>query len=150
MTDLEMLVAIEQIKTLKARYWRGVDTKDAAVWRGVFADDALIDFREDAAPGEEHLLHHPPPDTFVRHALAKLEGITTAHHGHQPEIQFVSDSEATAVWPMEDNLWVDHSVSKMPFQHLRGYGHYHDRYRKTAQGWKIAQTTLRRTRVDIS
>lgn len=150
MDNIQRLIDFEEIKQLKARYWRGVDTKDHALLRSVFADDAEIDFREDAPPGDEDSLTLPHPDFFVRHALAMLEGVVTAHQGHVPEITFTSATEASAIWPMEDNLWVDQSVSVLPFATLRGFGHYHDRYVKTADGWKIAATRLNRSKVITS
>jgi hypothetical protein len=149
MDDLQRLIAAEEIKHLKARYWRGVDSKDFAILRGVFADDAQIDFRSDDLTADPDA-PLPDPDSFARHALAMLEGVATIHHGHAPEIEFISDSEALGVWPMEDNLWVQSETSKLPFKHLRGYGHYHDRYVKTALGWLIASTTLKRVHVEIT
>jgi hypothetical protein len=146
--DLERLIAIEEIKTLKARYWRGVDTKDFDMLRGVFAEHAEIDFRSDgfdsgAGPGVL-----PDAETFARHTLAILEGVVTMHHGHAPDIAFLSDEEATGFWPMEDHLWVEAGRSKLPFKELNGYGHYHDRYVKTVQGWRISATTLKRVHVE--
>ena len=37
------LIAIEEIKQLKARYFRCMDTKDYTGLRAVFADDAVFD-----------------------------------------------------------------------------------------------------------
>jgi hypothetical protein len=142
---LGKLLAIEEIKQLKARYWRGVDSKDAALWRSVFTDDAIIDFRTEGGDPNRPLVE---PDAFVAASLAKLVGVTTAHHGHVAEIEILSPDEARSIWPMEDNLWVDPKLSKMPFSHLRGFGHYHDTYRRTPNGWKIASTTLVRTKVE--
>jgi hypothetical protein len=144
---LEKLLAIEEIKQLKARYWRGVDNKDAALWCSVFTDDAVIDFRAEGGDPNRLLVD---PDAFVTASLAKLEGVTTAHHGHVSEIEILSLDEARGIWPMEDNLWVDPEISKMPFKHLRGFGHYHDKYRRTSDGWKISATTLIRTKVETT
>lgn len=43
------LWAIEQIKQLKARYFRSMDTKDWATLEGVFALDAVMDMRRHPA-----------------------------------------------------------------------------------------------------
>jgi hypothetical protein len=45
MDDLQRLVAIEDIRRLKTRYWNGFDFKDAALLRSAFADEVLIDYR---------------------------------------------------------------------------------------------------------
>ena len=46
MNDIEMLLAIEEIKQLKARYFRSMDTKEFQTLHTVFAPDATFDFRE--------------------------------------------------------------------------------------------------------
>jgi len=147
MDDLERLIAIEEIKRVKARYWRGVDKKDPAILRTVFADDAIIDFGENELDGDSGARPRPDPDTFVAYAMETLAAFKTIHHGHAPDIEFVSDDEATAFWPMEDNIWVLPGAD-LPFKYLRGYGFYHDRFRKTVEGWRISYTTLERVHVE--
>jgi hypothetical protein len=151
MDALQRLAALEDIRQLKARYWRGVDSKDHDMLRSVFADDAEIDMRsqqlDPVAASKEPL---PSPGDFVKHSLHMLEGVRTIHHGHLPDIAFTSDTEATGFWPMEDNLWVEGEGAKLPFKHLHGFGFYHDRYRKTEKGWRISFTTLERVHVDIT
>jgi hypothetical protein len=36
------------------------------------------------------------------------------------------------------------------FTQLRGFGIYHDRYRKTPQGWRMSATTLKRIKVETT
>lgn len=148
MDDLSRLIAIEDIRQLKARYWQAVDTKDGQLLRSVFADDAEIDFREDMPDDAPADL--PTPDTFVQIVLSTFNGVDTMHHGHEPEITIESETTASAVWPMEDNLWVNGENGALSFQHLNGYGRYYDKYIKTQGGWKISYTTLKRTRRIIS
>lgn len=145
MTDLERLLAIEEIKALKARYFRGVDAKDAAALRAVFCDGATTDFRSEAP---EALLHDP--DAFTRGTLDTLQGMVTMHLGFMPEIEILSPTEARARWPMSDRIWaVDGVPARLPFKSLEGWGVYHDTYRRTAKGWRIASTRLERTKVLI-
>lgn len=154
MDDLQRLVAIDEIKQLKARYWRGVDLKDRALFRGVFTDNAEIDMTDagggDAFQDQSSILYHPKPDVFVENSLNTLKGVTTAHHGYPPEITLLSPTEATAIWPMEDHLWADREGADIGFKHLQGFGHYYDRYVKTDAGWKIAAMTLKRSKVIIT
>ena len=49
LTEIERLTAIEEIKQLKARYFRCMDTKDWAGLQAVFSDDAEFDMRGEAA-----------------------------------------------------------------------------------------------------
>jgi hypothetical protein len=146
MNDLERLLAIEDIKSIKARYWEGVDFKREAVLASVFTEDAVIDFNTESTDPNRPF---PKPAAFAAHCLKQLENFTTAHHGHVPQIEFLSDTEAKATWPMEDNLWAI-DEAKGPYKHLHGYGYYLDSYRKTADGWRISATTLKRWRVDKS
>ena len=47
MTDVEQLLAIEEIKRLKAKYFYYLDTKDWARWKSeVWAEDASLDIPE--------------------------------------------------------------------------------------------------------
>ena len=145
MTELERLLAIEEIKALKARYFRGVDSKDAAVLRAVFCDGATTDFRSEAP---DALLHDP--DAFTRSTLDTLAGMVTVHQGYMPEIEIRSPTEASARWPMSDRIWAQEGVpARLPFKSFEGWGVYHDTYRRTAEGWRIASTRLERTKVIV-
>lgn len=149
MTDLERLLAIEDIKALKAQYFRGVDAKDATALRAVFADGAETDFRSESPTGEP-AFHQHDPDAFVRNTLYMLEGTATVHAGFMPEIEFLSATEARARWPMNDRIWVeDASLGRLPFTTLTGWGCYHDRYVRGPAGWRIVSTRLERTKVIV-
>ena len=127
---------IEEIKQLKARYFRGMDTKDWALMKEVFADDVVIDTTEDSAPLIEGR------DAFIDFLAPTLAEVITVHHGHMPEITLTSETTASGIWAMEDHLWWPEGS---PLRHLHGYGHYHETYVKGAEGWRIA--TLRLTRL---
>lgn len=149
MTETQRLLAFEEIKALKARYFRGVDSKDAAVLRGVFADGAETDFRSESPTGDP-AFHQHDPDAFVRNTLFVLEGVDTMHIAFMPEIEFLSDDEAQARWPMSDRLWLrPDAPTRLPFRTLEGWGWYHDRYRREAAGWKIVSTRLQRAKVIV-
>ena len=154
MDGLERLIAIEEIKQLKARYFRGVDTKDAALLRSVFTDDATADYRGaatdprsgvNAIPGntEEVVVG---ADSIVGGVMTSVTGLTTVHHGHIPEITVLSESEATGIIPMVDRLTMPEDA---PIASLDGWGHYHETYRKEGGAWKIAKLRLTRLRVDV-
>jgi hypothetical protein len=143
----EELAEIEAIKQLKARYFRFMDTKNWAEWRKVFTDDVVV--RVDvtvsakgkeaaAAPLEEG------GDAFVANISRHLADVRTVHHGHMPEIALTGSDTATGVWSMED-------IVEMPDgRTLRGYGHYHERYRKQDGQWRIARLHLTRLRLDYT
>jgi hypothetical protein len=112
---------IEQIKQLKARYFRFVDTRD---WDGVVAlFSADCDLRSTLFPEARR-----PRDFFPKVASMITPGISV-HHGHMPEITLTSWETATGIWAMYDYVQTDDgSVG------YRGYGHYHESYRKALTG----------------
>ena len=44
MTETERLAAIEEIRLVKARYWRGVDNQDDELVRSILAEDCVLDY----------------------------------------------------------------------------------------------------------
>lgn len=141
------LQAIEAIKQLKATYWRAVDTKDRPMLRSVLADDCVVDFRDAMGARNEAQLWRNA-DSFCTDTMAVTAGVVTVHHGFPPEIVVMASGEAEAIWPFEDLVWVEGSAFPLPFRRFRGWGHYHDRYRRTAAGWRIAHTTISRLRIE--
>jgi hypothetical protein len=141
--DIEKLLALEDIKALKARYFRCVDTKDWDGFRDVFTLDALFDISDDV-PG----CILTGSDEIVQAASGPLTGCVSVHHGHCPEIEVTSQSTATGIWAMEDMLrWADDATS--PIKALHGYGHYHETYVKLDGRWRIRTMKLTRLRVDV-
>jgi SnoaL-like domain len=136
--------AIEDIKRLKARYYRSMDTKQWDGWNDVFAPDATLDTTEEAA----HLSIVEGREQIITFVSGQLVGVTTCHHGHMPEIELTSPSTANGIWAMEDHLWVNEG-SELPFRHMHGYGHYHETYEKIGDRWYIKTLKLTRLRIDV-
>ncbi|MGB8222092.1 MAG: nuclear transport factor 2 family protein [Polyangiales bacterium] len=135
----EQWLEIEAIKQLKARYFRLMDTKEWLPFSQVFTDDVVVDVSHDK---------HAPGDTihgranvvdFIRKAVGNA---LTVHHGHMPEIELLSPTEARGIWAMFDY------VEFKPLRGIRGYGHYHEEYRKSGGKWHISMLKLTRLRVD--
>ena len=99
MDPVERLLALEEIKALKARYFRFVDTKDWDGLEGLFTTDAELDFGDDMPGG---VLRSAA--AFRQMASKSLAGCVSVHHGHCPEIELTSDTTASGVWAMEDML----------------------------------------------
>ena len=143
MNDAQKLMALEDIKALKARYFRFVDTKDWNGFEAVFTPDAQFDISDDI-PGCIITGAAKIRDA----ASVPLTGCVSVHHGHCPEITLTSDTTATGIWPMEDMLrWEDGSAA--PIRGLHGYGHYHETYECIDGRWHIKTLKLKRLRVDI-
>jgi hypothetical protein len=146
MDAIDRLIAIEEIKALKARYFRCMDTKDWEAFANLFSADASIDMSGEmrASNADAGIIRgRNEIVTFVRNAI---NDVTTVHHGHTPEIDIVSPTCATGIWAIEDSLrWPEGT----PIQTLHGYGHYHDTYEKHDESWLIASTQLTRLRLDV-
>ena len=138
-TDLDY---IEQIRQLKARYFRTMDQKDWAAYRGVFADDAVIDATDDNPPFTEITGR----DAFVDMTTLNLEGAITIHHGHMSEIEITGADTARGIWAMEDHIWFSEASG---MGKLWGTGWYEEQYRRVDGEWKIKQMWLRRQRVEL-
>jgi uncharacterized protein (TIGR02246 family) len=137
--DADALAATEEIKQLKARYFRLMDTKQWEDWADVFTEDldAWIEGYSDASVGR---------DAFVSSVSAMLADALTVHHGHMPEIEVTGPRTARGIWAMFD--YVKFTSPERQLE-LKGYGHYHEEYRKGADGrWRISSLKLHRLRVD--
>jgi hypothetical protein len=130
---------IEAIKRLKARYFRCIDTKQWDELRALFMDDAQ--YQVDGGSGRHEW---SDADSFLAHLRQRfVEGTTTVHHGHMPELELLDASSAIGVWAMYDYVDVPGTRS------YQGFGHYHETYRKVDGSWKIASLRLTRLRVDL-
>ncbi len=112
-----------------------MDTKDWDGFLSVFVPDVIMDMTGEGGARTEGAVD------FVASVRSSLEDAVTVHHGHTPEIEITSPTTATGVWAMEDHLWWPEGS---PIRHLHGYGHYHETYVKTADGWRIASLSLSR------
>jgi len=120
---------IEEIKKLKARYFRGLDTKNWDLYRRVSTDDMVG--TGDVVEGL---------DAFMEYASGLT--MTSVHHGHMPEIELTSPTTATGIWSMEDHVrWTDGYES-------HGYGHYFETYEKVGNSWRIKTMNLSDLRSD--
>jgi hypothetical protein len=165
--DVETLMAIEEIRRLKARYFACVDGRKWDAFATLFTQDATMDARQSF-----HAVHPVTGEPFV-HGKAELMGpmnaedmlttgadkiaalgksllpreILSVHHGHMAEIDVESTDRARGVWAFEDRLLFLSDIS--PMRELHGFGHYHETYRRVDGEWKIATCRLTRLRVDV-
>lgn len=145
MDGVERLIAVEDIKRLKAKYFRCVDTRDWEGYRSVFADDVVFDITQDMPDGG-YVVGGDAAADIARNSLTA--DIVSVHHGHCPEIEILSPTTATGIWAMED--WLSWGPdSEFPGQAMHGMGHYIETYEKTARGWCIKSMKLTRLRVEF-
>jgi hypothetical protein len=149
MTQAVVSVAdeLEELRKLKARYCRFLDTKDVESWRGVFTTDVVVTLDMAVSVGGADPMTAPPiegVDNFVPTVLGGLAGVATMHHCHTPELTLTSTTTATGIWAMEDLLIFGDG------REMHGAGHYHETYEKTAGSWRIKSLHLTRTILRIS
>ena len=122
---------LEEIRQLKHRYFRAIDTGDSALLSTLFTEDVTIDYRGGAyrarLQGRQNMLD------FIGSAFNS--DIVAQHHGHSPEITFLAGDEATGLWYLEDRF-----IDPERQQDTVGTALYRDRYRQTHEGRKIAHS----------
>jgi hypothetical protein len=138
--DVERLLALEEIKALKARYCRCMDAREWDGWRECFTDDVAFYFTSKPMIGVDALAD------FGAHYLGR---VTSVHQVHNPEIDFQSETEATGIWALHDILiWPE--PNNFGITKMVGYGNYHERYRRVDGSWRIAEVKITRFLVDKS
>lgn len=144
MNDVERLLAIEEVKCLKSRYFYYLDHREWERWRDeVWAENGLLEVPE--------VLDAPirGADNIVAWAASRCEHQRSIHHGHMPDIEILSADSARGIWAMEDILrWRDLPSKAQGYSVLQGYGHYHETYIRSDAGWRIQSSRLTRLHVN--
>jgi hypothetical protein len=144
---LRRLIAIDEIKRMKARYFRLVDDKQWTDLRELLTDNARFEF-----PG---LGSFDDPDSCIEGIRSALTGTLTVHHGHTPEIDVTGHDTATGVWLLADHVIREEGstgiVPGYPEEFRpghRGYGRYYETYRHQFDGWRIASLRFQRILIE--
>lgn len=132
---LQQLSDIEEIKLVKHRYFRGIDTADMALLGPLFTEDVEVEFLGGdyrvALQGRENML------VFLANSFHSQ--CQAMHHGHMPEITFTGPDSADAIWYLED-IFIDFERK----DHTYGTAIYHDVMRREDGQWKLARTVYDR------
>jgi hypothetical protein len=147
------LLDIEEIKHLKARYFRHLDAKEWEPWADVFADDlefVYVDTSVQHVPATAEALPNGQARVtkaqLLEHIAEAMKPVTTVHHGHMPEITFVDDDTATGRWGLTNHC--EYPTGDGTFGWSRGYGRYDDIYVRTDDGWRIKRSAFYRRDMD--
>jgi ketosteroid isomerase-like protein len=140
LSDIERLIALQDICRLKARRDHAVDRKDWDTYAALHTDDYVA-----ASLGDKPLVGGRAAAAYIAEHNVN---VTTAHHSHSPDIEFQDRDHATGVWAMEDNLFWHRDGEK---QWIRGFGFYHECYVRGADGqWRFSYRRLERTHSETS
>lgn len=133
------LETIEEIKLLKARYFRYLDLHRWDALRDLFTDDARFDIAESTS-------HPATADDFITSVGRHLSTAMSVHHGHMPEIVVEDEEHASGIWAMYDLV---EPGADATFPVLTGFGHYTEDYRRVDGRWRIAALRLTRLRRSV-
>lgn len=129
---------IEEIKQLKARYFRALDLRLWDLFASVWTVDAHLEqsLTGDVVDGRDAIV------AFVQQSLSPFESV---HHGHMPEITVTGATTAHAIWAL-------YGLIALPNTHpVKGFtdaGHYTEEYAKQNDVWLISSSRLDILRID--
>lgn len=136
MTTTDDVLALTQAK---GRYCYTLDTRD---WAG-FGDLMTDDIELDVSDGNTGVPVITGRDAAVDMIRSSLTNARSAHQVHTPLIE-VDGDQATVIWAMQDRVVWDNGPA------LTGYGHYHERWVRHGESWRIASLRLTRLIMEFS
>jgi hypothetical protein len=126
---------IEQIKRVKYRYFRAMDSGDFRTLEDLYMDDVEVDYIGGTyrweLKGKQELI-------AAQTASFNAEAVG-CHNAHHPEIDILSPTTATGTWYMTD-IFMDFKLGAVYY----GSAIYRDNYTKVDGVWKISRTTYKR------
>jgi hypothetical protein len=138
---VQALEDLEEIKRLKYRYLRCLDTKEWDEMAATLTEDATAEYSD----GEYRFEGRTAIMEFLKGTPLAREGeFIGVHQCHQPEIELMSESTARGVWALYNYL-----IHKRAHTGLRLCAFYHDEYVKLDGEWKIRRTGYRRVLEEI-
>ena len=133
MGDIEWLVALEEIRQLKARRDRYVDARDWDGYASLHAPDHVSHHAADSRLGTA-----PEPWTSVEQMMDNIkkhmpENMFSAHHSYDPEIIFETTTKARGIWAMTAATATNFLTGEAGWS--IGYGYYYETYEKREEEW---------------
>ncbi|MEH6549452.1 MAG: nuclear transport factor 2 family protein [Pseudomonadales bacterium] len=133
--DIQRLMDMEAIKQVKHTYFRCIDTANWEELRQICHSDLAVHY---VGGGYEFDLKGREEFIGAMEMAFHSEAVGR-HNGYMPEIQMLSDTEATGIWYLYDHFW---SLNANHLTH--GTALYWDRYLKVDDRWVIKDTRYER------
>jgi hypothetical protein len=131
---------IEQIKRLKAAYFRTLDGKLWDEFAQLLTPDCeFITYRDPAGVEPKRRCGREAIMASVRRTVGTA---VTIHQGNLLEVEIHSPESATAVWQMMDHAQITDGAGH---RIIRGTGKYYECHRLLDQQWMISRLELKRT-----
>ena len=124
MSELEWLVALEEIRLLKARRDRYADAHDWEAYEALHAPD--------------HVSHNDGQEPWrsskemIENVSRMMNDMISVHHSYDPEIIFESASKARGIWAMSAAS-ISKDGEQATWMHV--YGYYNETYEKRDGRW---------------
>lgn len=136
---MQNLEQYELIKRVKYRYFRALDTNDWALMKECLSDDCIAKY-----DGGKYSFEGRAKIIDFFNTYMGRSTLITLHQAHHPEIELISENEASGIWYLQD-LVIDLESNTT----LRGAGFYHDEYQNIDGKWLIKATGYERTYEEI-
>lgn len=140
----DRLLAVEEIRQLKARYIRCMDTKDWVCWEGVFAPD--FSFKGSDIHSSKEMIE-------ATHRSGLFDRVKTVSHAYTPELEILSPTTARGTWACDFLHYWPAGTGKVDGKELVAPGHwnhtdgyYHDTYVKIGGRWFIQSEEIQTIR----
>lgn len=151
METLERLSITDGLRRLMARYVRYADHQRWEDLANLFTEDGT--FTPHKPDGSVWLRMNGRDEIIATVGSSGGPGVTLIHHLFSDEIDVDSETSARGVFAMEDIVTRPEGAEvseDIPFRRMHGFGHYHARFVKTDDSWRIAELKQTRVRLDFS
>jgi len=135
----QQLIDLEDIRQLKSRYFRLMDTQQWEPWTECFTADisALYEGAPRRSETQPMDITCDGRDVLVEGVSTLMTGAKSMHQGFMPEIELLDANNAKGIWAMFDYV-------RLPTCHFKGWGHYHENYVREGGAWRIKKIHLTR------
>lgn len=128
---VQQLSDLEDIRLIKHRYYRGIDTADLALLSTLFSEDITVEYR-----GGGYHVKLAGRDNMLEFLMNSFHADSVAmHQGHMPEITFIGPDSAEGIWYLEDIF-----ISLERNDITAGSAIYRDQYARIDGEWKMTRT----------
>lgn len=132
---LQKLEDIEEIRNVKHKYFRAIDTADLELLRSILSEDFSADYK-----GGEYHWEIKGKATFVDEISKSFNSESVGcHNGHHPEITILSPTKAEGLWYLTD-YYLNLRTRRITI----GSALYKDTYEKVKGQWLIKEATYER------
>lgn len=133
--DVRILKDIEAVKRVKHAYFRCIDTANIDELKTIFHKNVEVYFIGGTYVWELH-----GRDEYIEAIATSFNAnVIAQHNGHHPEIDILSETEATGTWYLHDNFYRFEDM-----HYVCGTALYRDRYVKEDGRWQIIESRYER------